>query len=165
VRKSVLWAVAFAALAHVGNGAAARLVPRSPPLPSAASAAATAAREAAAATAMARAAPAGSTSAAVASPCLPVGDRADAVTSDGKVVLNLASVAQLEALPGLGPKRAQAIVELRARLGRFRRLEELRRVRGLGPRLLGRLRDRVLVDPPAPPLALAAPATSVEPRR
>ena len=54
-------------------------------------------------------------------------------------------------LPGIGVKRAQAIVALRNRLGRFLRVEDLLRVRGLGPRLLRRLRPHVTIDPPDPP--------------
>ena len=72
-----------------------------------------------------------------------------AKTADGKTVLNLASEQDLEGLPSIGPKRAQAIVALRAELGRFRKLEDLLRVRGIGRRLLERLRPLVVLDPPA----------------
>jgi len=74
-----------------------------------------------------------------------------AVTADGRVILNLATEDDLVQLPGIGVKRAQAIVALRTRLGRFRRVEDLLRVRGLGPRLLRRLRPHVAIDPPEPP--------------
>jgi competence protein ComEA len=72
-----------------------------------------------------------------------------AKTDDGRVVLNLATEQDLMDLPGIGPKRAQAILALRSKLGRFRRLEELLRVRGLGSRLLERLRPLVVVDRPS----------------
>jgi competence protein ComEA len=72
-----------------------------------------------------------------------------AKTADGRTVLNLASEQDLESLPSIGPKRAQAIVALRAELGRFRKLEDLLRVRGIGRRLLERLRPLVVLDPPA----------------
>lgn len=74
-----------------------------------------------------------------------------AVTDDGRVVLNVAAEPDLTRLPGIGPKRAQAIVELRERLGRFSRLEQLLRVRGIGRRTLRRLRPLLVLDPPAPP--------------
>jgi competence protein ComEA len=73
-----------------------------------------------------------------------------AVTDDGRVVLNVAGEHDLVRLPGIGTKRARAIVELRAQLGRFRRVEDLLRVRGIGPRSLRRLRPLVVLDPPAP---------------
>jgi competence protein ComEA len=67
---------------------------------------------------------------------------------DGRVVLNLASETELVELPGIGPKRAQAIVALRTKLGRFRRLEDLLRVRGIGPKAIARLRPLVVLDSP-----------------
>jgi DNA uptake protein ComE-like DNA-binding protein len=36
-------------------------------------------------------------------------------------------------LPSVGPKRALAILELRRRLGHFRRPSDLLRVKGIGP--------------------------------
>jgi len=57
--------------------------------------------------------------------------------------LNRAGAAELDALPGIGPVLARRIVEYRQQHGAFRRVEELRAVRGVGPRLLERLRPRV----------------------
>lgn len=59
--------------------------------------------------------------------------------------LNTATAAELEALPGIGPATAQAIVEHRRRHGRFRSVEELLAVRGIGPAKLAQLRGRVRV--------------------
>lgn len=61
--------------------------------------------------------------------------------------LNRASESDLDRLPGIGPVLARRIVEHRERHGPFRRIEELRAVRGVGPRLLERLRERVTVLP------------------
>jgi len=72
------------------------------------------------------------------------------VTSDGRVVLNVASASELRTLPGVGPARAAAIVALRERLGRYRRVEELLRVRGIGPRSLQKLRPLVVLNAPPP---------------
>ena len=60
--------------------------------------------------------------------------------------LNRAGAAELDALPGIGPVLARRIVEHRTHHGPFRRVEELRAVRGVGPRLLARLRTRLRVD-------------------
>ncbi|WP_437732594.1 helix-hairpin-helix domain-containing protein [Sorangium sp. So ce1335] len=70
------------------------------------------------------------------------------VTADGKVVLNLATEADLMRLPGVGPAKAAAILALRAKMKRFRKVDDLLRVKGLGRRSLKRLRPLVLVDPP-----------------
>jgi competence protein ComEA len=57
--------------------------------------------------------------------------------------LNAASEEQLQALPGIGPAKAAAILELRARIGRFRTIEELLEVPGIGPATLEKLRALV----------------------
>ena len=57
--------------------------------------------------------------------------------------LNRASAEELDRLPGLGPTLAQRIVEHRQRHGAFRYVDELRAVRGIGPRLLERLKPRL----------------------
>jgi competence ComEA-like helix-hairpin-helix protein len=56
------------------------------------------------------------------------------------VDLNRAGVPELESLPGIGPTLAGRIAEQRRRYGPFRELEDLLAVRGVGPRLLERLR-------------------------
>ena len=48
---------------------------------------------------------------------------------------NRADAATLESLPGIGPARALAILATRAR-GRFRSIDDLTRVPGIGPRTL-----------------------------
>jgi competence protein ComEA len=132
--KAFLWLCAFAALAHVGTNAAARVIEPSRPL--------------AADAAIGTVAPTASASASArASPCSSASE--GGVAKDGRVVLNRASVADLQRLPGVGQKRAEAIVEVRARLGgRFGHVRDLLRVRGIGPRSLARLEPLVVLDPP-----------------
>ena len=59
-----------------------------------------------------------------------------------RVLLDLdsASVVDLDRLPGIGPVLAARIVEHRRVHGRFRHVDELLLVPGIGPRLLERLR-------------------------
>jgi competence protein ComEA len=59
--------------------------------------------------------------------------------------LNAAGVAEFDALPGIGPSRARAIVRYREEHGRFAAVEELARIPGFGPAALARVRDRVEV--------------------
>jgi competence protein ComEA len=61
--------------------------------------------------------------------------------------VNVATAADLELLPGIGPALAQRIVDDRTRSGPFQRVEDLDRVRGIGPRTLERLRPFVRVGP------------------
>jgi competence ComEA-like helix-hairpin-helix protein len=56
------------------------------------------------------------------------------------VDLDSASAADLDRLPGIGPVLAARIVEHRRLHGRFHHVDELLLVRGIGPRLLERLR-------------------------
>jgi competence protein ComEA len=79
-------------------------------------------------------------------------------TPDGKVILNAAGERDLDRLPGVGPARARAIVALRDKLGgKFKRFEDLLRVRGIGRRSLERIRAHAVLDPP-PPEEIAPPA-------
>ena len=72
------------------------------------------------------------------------------VTADGKIIINTASASELEQLPGVGAKRAAAIIKLRTRMKKFRRATDLLRVRGIGVRTLRRMLPLLVVDPPAP---------------
>ena len=60
-----------------------------------------------------------------------------------RIRVNTAPVEALTTLPGIGPARAAAIVETRRRDGPFRRVEDLQRVPGIGPRTVERLRNLV----------------------
>ncbi|MFC1641811.1 ComEA family DNA-binding protein [Myxococcota bacterium] len=75
-------------------------------------------------------------------------DTSPGLTADGKVILNRAAASDLTRLPGIGPKRAEAILALRARLGRFSRTTDLLRVRGIGAKRLRRISPLVIVDIP-----------------
>jgi len=73
------------------------------------------------------------------------------MTEDGKVILNLASVEDLRHLPGVGQKRADAIMALRSRLGgRFKQVNDLLRVKGIGVRGLKKIMPHVVLDAPKP---------------
>ncbi|MGY1846042.1 MULTISPECIES: helix-hairpin-helix domain-containing protein [unclassified Blastococcus] len=63
----------------------------------------------------------------------------------GRVDLNTAGVAELDALPGIGPVLAQRIVEHRTRSGGFRSVEELDDVPGIGPAKAAELAELVSV--------------------
>jgi len=64
------------------------------------------------------------------------------------VDLNTADVTQLDALPGVGPGRARAIVGYRDANGPFHAVQDLARVPGIGPAALARLQGRVRVGAP-----------------
>ena len=63
----------------------------------------------------------------------------------GPVDLNTATLEQLDALPGVGPSTAQAILDHRTEHGRFTSVDQLLDVRGIGDAKLAALRSRVRV--------------------
>lgn len=60
--------------------------------------------------------------------------------------INTASVEELDTLPGIGPKIAQAIVEHRETQGKFGSTEDLLQVRGIGPKKLAAVLPHVTVQ-------------------
>ena len=65
--------------------------------------------------------------------------------ADAPVNLNTATLEQLDALPGVGPTTAQAILDYRRQHGRFRSVQDLLEVQGIGPAKLEKLRQKVKV--------------------
>lgn len=65
------------------------------------------------------------------------------------VDLNQASPDELTQLPGIGPKRAEAIVARRKQRP-FTRVTQLLEVKGIGKRTLERLRPHLRLVPPVP---------------
>jgi comEA protein len=53
---------------------------------------------------------------------------------------NLASVREFDNLPGISTKLAQAIIDDRQRNGRFNVVDDLMRVKGIGPKKLANIR-------------------------
>ncbi len=61
--------------------------------------------------------------------------------NSGPLDLNAAPIARLESLPGIGPESAKAIVKGRP----YTKVEDLERVKGIGPATIGKLRELVKV--------------------
>lgn len=77
----------------------------------------------------------------------------------GPVNVNSADAATLaRELDGIGPVKAQAIVDYRQKNGAFRSAEDLLKVDGIGQRVLDQNRGNIRVDKSAP-----APATTSKP--
>jgi competence protein ComEA len=65
-------------------------------------------------------------------------------TLDGVVNINAASAVELQLLPGVGPAKAELIVAYR-RLRPFRSIEELARVKGIGPKTVRKLKPHLSI--------------------
>lgn len=77
---------------------------------------------------------------------IPRAVEAPAPVEAGPVRLNAATAAQLERLPGIGPRTAAAILRHRQERGPFKKVEELERVPGIGGRTIEKLRGLVVID-------------------
>ena len=66
-------------------------------------------------------------------------------TTAAPLDLNTATVTQLEALPGIGPRTAQLIVEHRQKNGGFKKVEELMNVKGIGEKTFLKLKPQLTV--------------------
>ena len=71
--------------------------------------------------------------------------------ADACLNLNIATRSQLERLPGIGPVLAKRILAFRFRHGRFKRVEDLLNIQGIGPRTFEKLRPLVCVKSAAEP--------------
>ena len=54
---------------------------------------------------------------------------------------------RLEALPGIGPAKAKAIVDYRQQHGAFKSVEELKNVKGIGEGIFSKLKAEATVAP------------------
>lgn len=70
--------------------------------------------------------------------------------------LNTADAKALESLDGVGPAKAAAIVEFRAKNGPFKSVDELQKVPGIGEATVKKNRDNLSVGGKAPARPAAA---------
>jgi competence protein ComEA len=68
-----------------------------------------------------------------------------ATSAAGIVDINSATLSDLDALPGVGPSTAQAIIDYRTANGPYASVDDLLNVRGIGPSKLAAMRARVRV--------------------
>ncbi len=79
------------------------------------------------------------------SPAAEAGEEAPREVGPGTLDLNRATEADLDALPGIGPSKAKAILAHRDKIGGFRRVEQLLDVKGIGPKVFEHLSGLVHV--------------------
>ncbi|MDE3091565.1 MAG: helix-hairpin-helix domain-containing protein [Chloroflexota bacterium] len=64
----------------------------------------------------------------------------------GKINVNTATLEELDALPGIGPSIAQRIIDYRNQNGSFKKIDDLKKVRGVGDALFDQIRDLVTLQ-------------------
>lgn len=62
-----------------------------------------------------------------------------------KVAINIATKEELETVPGIGPKKAERILQYREQHGSFQKLEDLLEVEGIGEKSLEKLKEEIIV--------------------
>ena len=63
--------------------------------------------------------------------------------AEGKIDINRASASELMALPGIGPKLSQTIVDYRDANGAFQNTEDIRKVKGIGQKRFEAIREMI----------------------
>lgn len=85
-----------------------------------------------------------------------------------QININTATQAEWEALNGIGPSKAKAIVDYRTQVGGFKSVDEITNVKGIGPKTLESIRPELMLGAGSATKALpnstkAIPATPAVP--
>ncbi|MCK4363708.1 MAG: helix-hairpin-helix domain-containing protein [Candidatus Aminicenantes bacterium] len=65
-----------------------------------------------------------------------------------KININTASSVELQKLPRIGEKVAQRIIDFRKKNGRFRKVEEIMKVKGIGEKMFNKIKSLITVGEP-----------------
>ena len=76
------------------------------------------------------------------------------------VNINTATKEELNVLPGIGPVKAQAIVDYRKANGPFKSLDDLKKVNGIGDATFNKLKSDIAISGASTPAKAAAPAAA-----
>lgn len=70
----------------------------------------------------------------------------DKSTTNSKTInLNTADVTELQNLPGVGPKKAELIIQYRQEKGSFSKIEDLTEVQGIGEKTFAKIKSQFTV--------------------
>ena len=72
-----------------------------------------------------------------------VGEEVLRLTPSNRININTATAEELTALPGIGPVKAQSIVEYREQIGGFTSVDQLTGVKGIGVKTRDKIKDLI----------------------
>src|SRR5271155_3962833 len=96
---------------------------------------------------------------------IPLGLSAKKKPPEAPINLNTATSEELQLVPGIGPVTAEKILQMRKSYGAFKSVDDLRAVRGIGPKRLEKMRKYLTVGKAASQSKPAAnkPVTPAKP--
>ncbi len=65
---------------------------------------------------------------------------------EGQININTATAEQLVLLPGVGKKTADAIIEYRTKNGNFKAVDDIAKVKGIGPKKLEKIKSYRILE-------------------
>jgi len=63
----------------------------------------------------------------------------------GKININTATQADLETIDGIGPALAERIIEYRKQNGKFKNIDELKSVKGIGDKKFESIKEKITI--------------------
>ena len=80
-------------------------------------------------------------------PNIAAGDATEKNIKDGEELVNIntAVIQELMALPKIGPVTAERIIRFRDDFGPFQSIDDLAKIKGIGPKTLERLKTRIII--------------------
>ncbi len=68
------------------------------------------------------------------------------IPANKSINLNIAGIEELALLPGIGKKTAEKIINLRSVIGRFKKLEDLLQVKGIGKKKFNNIKKYIFIE-------------------
>lgn len=73
------------------------------------------------------------------------GKKDKAAGNSGQVNINTADEKELDTLPGIGPAMAKRIIEYRESEGNFQRIEDIKKIKGIGEAKFAKIKDKISI--------------------
>jgi competence protein ComEA len=81
-------------------------------------------------------------------------------TALAAINVNTANQKELESIKGIGPVKAKAILDYRAKNGPFKSIDDLDKVKGIGKKTIAEIRPQITLRGPSTPPVVSAKARS-----